>query len=359
MTDFVEAIAQSGLPQTVLKEHDDTEINTHNINTLKFEQAPGAFDFERRREVMDFVGLESQIMYPGGLGIYAMGLFNRPDDTDYLRTITHDRKGYARRLIRAYNDWCSSIYRDSSRLRPVAMLAEDTVDELMESAKEFIDKGIGGLWIPTDHPRGNVSPADPAMDPFWALMADSDTPILAHVGGEINSGPLKSLVWRDAPAFDGWMAGREFSLDPWTLSNMHLGTQVFLMTMVLGGVFEKHPRLRFGSAEFNGHWVGPLAYNMDAFYSKARLGQTIGRVLKEKPSDYVRRNVRVALFDFEPVGDYIDRFGLEDVYCYASDYPHIEGGLDPFGNFAKSMATQTDAIRQKFFVENCKYLLPA
>ena len=358
MTDMVEAISQSGLPNAAQNSKDDSEITTHNVNTLKFEKAPGAFDFKRRIEVMDFIGLDCQVMYPGGLGLYALGLYNRPNDLDYLRTIRHDRKGYAKRMVDTYNEWCSTIYRDSTRLRPIAMLAEDTPDDLHAAAKRYIDRGIGGLWIPTDHPPGNVSPASPALDRFWALLADSNTPVLAHIGSEINSGPLHTLEWRNAPAFEGWMVGREFSLDPWTMCTMHLGTQVFLMTMILGGVFERHPRLRFGSAEFNGHWVGPLAENMDTFYSKARMGQNVGRVLKQKPSDYLRRNVRIALFDFEPVGAYIDRYGLEDVYCYASDYPHIEGGLDPIGNSERALAGQSDAIRRKFYVDNCKWLLP-
>jgi predicted TIM-barrel fold metal-dependent hydrolase len=358
MSDFVEAINQSGLPNAAQKTIDDSEINTYNVNHLKFEKAPGAFDFKRRLEVMDFVGLDNQLMYPGGLGIYAMGLYNRADDKTYLRTITGDRKNYARQLIRAYNDWCTRIYRGSNRLRAVAMLAEDTVDNLIAAAKEFIAKGVGGLWIPTDRPPGDLSPAAPELDPFWALLAESNTPILAHIGAEVNAGPLKTLVWRDAPAFEGWMVGREFSLDPWTMTNMHLGTQVYLMTMVLGGVFERHPKLRFGSAEFCGHWIGPLAENMDRFFSKGRMAQAVGKVLKEKPSEYVRRNVRVACFDFEPVGAYIDRYGLEEVYCYASDYPHVEGGTDPIGNFEKSLTSQSDAVREKFYVENSKLLMP-
>jgi hypothetical protein len=97
---------------------------------------------------------------------------------------------------------------------------------------------------------------------------------------------------------------------------------------------------------------------MDCFYSKARLGQSIGRILKQKPSDYMRQNVRVACFDFEPVGAYIDRFGLAEVYCYASDYPHIEGGTDPIGNTERSLAGHSDEVRTMFYAENAKLLLP-
>lgn len=358
MNELVNAISQSDLPIAAKKYVDDAEINSYNVNHLKYEKAPGSFDLKRRVEVMDFMGIQRQLMYPGNIGIYAIGLLSRQNDESYLGTITGDRPSYARKVINTYNDWCVQVFKDFDRLRPVGILAEDSVEALIKTSKRLIKNGIAGLWIPTDRPPANLSPASPKLDPFWSLLAESSTPVLAHIGPEVNAGPLKTQVWRDAPAFEGWKIGREFSLDPWTMANMHLGTQIFLMTMVLGGVFERHPTLRFGSAEYCGHWVGPLAENMDRFFSTTRLAQSKGRVLTEKPSEYMRRNVRVACFDFERVGTYIERYGLEDIYCYASDYPHIEGGTDAINNFNNSLASQSTAVHTKFFVENGRLLMP-
>ena len=80
--------------------------------------------------------------------------------------------------------------------------------------------------------------------------------------------------------------------------------------------------------------------------------------LKDKPSDYVRRNVRVAAFDIEDVGTYIDRYGLEEVYCYASDFPHVEGGKAPMTKFSNSIGRHGADVMRKFFVENGRWLLP-
>lgn len=77
-----------------------------------------------------------------------------------------------------------------------------------------------------------------------------------------------------------------------------------------------------------------------------------------KPSDYVRRNVRISCFDFEPVGQYIDHYGLDDVYCYASDFPHHEGGKNPLGRFLESLKGHSEETHRKFFVENAKHVLP-
>jgi hypothetical protein len=76
------------------------------------------------------------------------------------------------------------------------------------------------------------------------------------------------------------------------------------------------------------------------------------------PSEYIRRNVRVAPFDFEPVGEYIDKFGLEEVYCFATDYPHVEGGSDPYGKFSHQLERFGPKVMEKFFVTNGEVLFP-
>jgi len=80
--------------------------------------------------------------------------------------------------------------------------------------------------------------------------------------------------------------------------------------------------------------------------------------LRERPSDYIRRNVRIAGFDFEDLGAYIGLYGLEEVYCYASDYPHLEGGTAPMTKFSSSIARFGSQVMRKFFVENGTWLLP-
>ena len=336
---------------------DDAEINAHNVWNLKMEYAPGAFDFARRLDVLDFVGVNRQILFPGGAAIFAHALMNKADDPTVFRTITTDRRAYGAKIVDLYNDWCGRLSRDQDRIRPTAILIGDSPDELYDRMKRLISSGVRAFMISPDEPPGGVSPADPALDSLWALAADADCPILAHIA--ISENFLRTLVWREAPAFKGWMLGGEFSLDPWTVSTMHLPVQTYLTTMVLGGVFDRHPNLRFGTAEFTGHWVGPMAQNLDRWYKNVPFKGDIGpRQLKNLPSDYIRQNFRVMSFDFEPVGQYIDHFGLEEVYCYASDFPHHEGGKDPMNKFLGSLEGKSKETIKKFFVDNGKYLLP-
>ena len=80
--------------------------------------------------------------------------------------------------------------------------------------------------------------------------------------------------------------------------------------------------------------------------------------LQRKPSDYLRSNVRVTPFVFEPVGVYLDRYEIADVLCFSTDYPHVEGGRDPLGRFSASLEHHGPEVIEKFFVRNGQFLLP-
>ncbi|MBW2500812.1 MAG: amidohydrolase family protein [Deltaproteobacteria bacterium] len=359
--DFVAAFEGSKMPIREHVETDETPIAPETVWTTKFAHAPGAFDLDRRLQVLDLMGVRRQMLFPGSIGLYAVSFYFRCDQfPDMLASITGDRKAYARRLITAYNEWCMRVTDQSDRLRPVAVLLADTLEELMAECRRLVEGGVRGIWMPSSAMPGGRSPAHPDLDPMWSMLASTDVPVLAHVGSDADF--LMTTAWRDAPAFVGWKAGEEFQMDPWTLSTLHLPVQNFLTTMVLGGVFERHPRLRFGACEVLGQWVGPLAQRLDFWNLHSRkfsLDNREGELpITLPPSEYIRRNVRISLFDIEPVDVYIEKFGLSEVYCYSSDYPHPEGGLDPMGDISGKLARLGPDVMRQVFVENAKWLLP-
>ena len=345
---------ESGLPPPLV---DDQPINGHTVWHRKMEYAPGAFDFERRRRVLDLTGVHRQILFPGAAAVFAHALINKADDPSVFASITTDRKGYGTRMVDLYNDWCARLSREQDRIRPTAILLGDTPDEMYERMHRMVNAGVRAFMISPDTPPGGVSPADPALDRTWALAASAGCPILAHIA--ISENFLRTLVWREAPDFRGWKVGGEFSLDPWTLSTIHFAVQNYVTTMVMGGVFQRHPQLRFGVAEFTGHWVGPMAENLDRWHLNSPFPSDKGeRPLKRLPSEYLRECLRVMSFEFEPVGRYIERFGLPEVYCYASDFPHHEGGKDPMNRYLESLRGHSPETIRGFFVEHGKVLLP-
>jgi hypothetical protein len=49
---------------------------------------------------------------------------------------------------------------------------------------------------------------------------------------------------------------------------------------------------------------------------------------------------------------------MPEIYCYASDYPHPEGGKNPMGDVSERLKRFGADIMQKVFVENGKWVLP-
>jgi predicted TIM-barrel fold metal-dependent hydrolase len=342
-------------PNQVGYEKDDTPIDRDNIWKLKGSRAPGATSIERRLEVNDLTGVKQQLMFPG-VGLLGLIVASQPN----LLGLKRDHVSYGNEVVRAANDWAVRVAQISDRVRPVVTLFESSPERLIESARRLIDQGIRAVWLPNSIPPGGVSPAHPALDPLWAMLAQKKVALCLHVGLDTKVGGTD--VWKEAPAFKGFKTGAEFELDPWTMSSIYLAAQNVVLTMVLGGVFERHPQLRMGVIEAGAFWIGPLSEQLDMFYREDPGGvkkSGKGFRLAHPPSFYIKRNIRVSGFDFEPVGTYITRYGMEDVFCFATDYPHLEGGKDPAGSFYNSVSPLGSDVVEKFFIKNGQWILPA
>ena len=337
---------------------DDTEINAETVWKLKGSIAPGSTDQRRRLEIMDLTGVSRQILYPSTLTVPALFLLHLSKKHYLPEYSGARRKEHADELLRAGHAWAVRTANISNRLRPVAPIYGDTVDDLIVMTKTLLDSGIRIFHLPSVMPPGGKSPAHTDLDQLWQLFTEYDATATLHIGTE-RCGFFKTEVWGQAPAFEGYKINIEANLNPWFLSMVHLPSQNFLAAMITGGVFERHPNLRFGCIELGAYWIGPLADMLDIWHAN---NQQFGTVavdrLPRKPSDYIRRNVRVSAFDFEHVDEYIEKYDLEDVYCYASDYPHIEGGKDPMDRFANRLERLGPKIMEKFFVNNGTYVLP-
>src|SRR3546814_18729239 len=71
-----------------------------------------------------------------------------------------DMPAVGKRLVRAHNDWTIRMAREHStdRMRPVAILATDRLDQMMAELERLLDEGVRGFWIPTSEPPGGLSP---------------------------------------------------------------------------------------------------------------------------------------------------------------------------------------------------------
>jgi predicted TIM-barrel fold metal-dependent hydrolase len=327
-----------------------------DIFDVKGCRAPGTRDPIRRLEVMDAMGIDRQLMFPG-FGGYAFQLLARAAEPEFNSVITESRAEIGKRGVDLYNEWAVGIAKQDSRLRPVAPVYGDTADELFAYTAALVKRGIRAVWFAPTMPPGGLSPAHPDHDRLWAMLAEADCVVSLHVGAEADNF-LASYTWRDAPAFEGHKAMSEFRTDPWSLSHFHTPVQNFLTVMITGGVLARHPRLRVGAIECGAYWIGPLAEALDLWHVNMGALNTNSEKLTDLPSAYIRKNVRVTPFYFEDAARYIEIYDLEDVLCFSSDYPHVEGGKDSFHQFYKNIERLGPDIMDKFFFGNATWLLP-
>ncbi len=331
---------------------------TDQVMSVKGTKAPGAVDINRRLDVMDAIGVGRQLMFPTSVGIWAVTLLTQAKyDAHMLSSITGDREGKAKQWLHCYNKWMIRQVAHSDRIRPVPPVFGETVEELMANTRPLLDAGIRAIWIPSGSLPGGKSPAHPDLDPFWSLLVEHDCVLTLHLGAEGRFlEPHKE--WKNAPAFEGYRTVAEFSMDPWYLNVMHFPTQNFVQTMVLGGVFMRHPKLRVGVIEVGAYWVGPMMEQMDTWYRNLGAFGTRADALTEMPSSYVKSNIKVSVFAFEDLASYIERYRLDDVICFSTDYPHVEGGPDMINAMYQKLERFGPEVIEKFFVTNGNWLLP-
>ena len=348
---------------------DDAPMTLENVWTVRHTGAPGAFDMARRLEAMDLMGVRRQLIFPsyglwgqilstgadGGGGALAQAMQNLLGGG--LTAAQSRELGFAG--IDEYNEWAIRTTACApDRLRAVGMLKSPRdIDDLMAQATGLLDRGLKALLINTGSPPAGLSPAAPELDPFWDLLARRDAPVLAHVGSDL--GFLRASEWSDAPAFTPNKLALEVGLEPYSYATLHYAIEHFLTVIVMGGVFERHPRLRFGAIELGAHWLGPLAESLDMWATKVfarRMKQTISM----KPSEYLARNVRVTPHNIvEPVALFFERYPqVASCYCYSTDYPHLEGGQHIKSKVYDMLKHLGDSVLEKYFAANGVWLLP-
>jgi predicted TIM-barrel fold metal-dependent hydrolase len=342
-------------------ERDDAPLNAETLESAwaTGSYGPSSFDMTRRVEFMDLAGIDRQLIFGGGPCLIGQVLATAP-----VSLIEHqlgfkadfDLHEAARLLTKAHNDVCIEVAKIDPRLRPAAQILPDSIEHAIAEAERVIDAGIRVVMMPNGTPPEGKSPAHPDLDPLWRVFTEADVPLVSHIGGGL--GFLADYEgWSNAPAFvPNFDIPNEMALHPLETATMHLPAIEYLAAMILGGVFERHPTLRYGVIEHQGHWVGSFVESLEIavdLWARRLAGQ-----LSLRPTEYMERNVRCTTFAFEPVDRYIERYGLESVYCFGTDYPHVEGGKDPINRMTARLEHLGPDLVEKLFVTNAELLFP-
>jgi predicted TIM-barrel fold metal-dependent hydrolase len=339
---------------------DVAPIDYDSVWNLKGPYAPSAIDLTRRPAVLDEMGIDRQLVFPT-FGLMALIMLNDPNAHEILGfdPTKLDRRRLGLEGVAAHNRWAALMTNTTdARIRPVGMVLVESIDAMMRQTEELLSEGIRALMIPADVAPAGTSPAAPALDPFWRMVADANVPVTLHLGTD--TGFVGSTRWSaDVEVFHPSARSTiEFTIQPHRAVTVHYAAENYVTTLVLGGVFERHPHLRFGVIELSASWIGPLAERLDMWVAK-EFRRTFADVLSMRPSEYIARNIRVTPFYFEPVAWYLERYPeLADVYCYSTDYPHYEGGKESKRLFADALRDVSPSLRDRFFYQNATLLLP-
>ena len=319
-----------------------TDYNEKTVWNLKGSGAAGAYTSEGRLKALDYMGVNRAFVFA--------------DPALQMGAFSDSPMGIS--AMRGWNDYSIAFSRtEPKRLLPVAILNTHNIAAALEETKRLLKAGIRAFVIASAIPPGGGSPAHANFDPLWALLQEANATAILHAGGE--QGFMASDAWsKDVEhlSFETSFRHHGEPGDTYMMASFIFSPQNFLATIILGGVFERFPRLRFAVVELGSVWFAPLAMHLDhvAKIFKHRLKG----VLSMTPSDYMRRNIRVTPYRFEPVGDLVERFGFDECYCYSSDFPHPEGGRTPIQDFEKHIERLGQRNAEKFYVTNAEWVMP-
>jgi predicted TIM-barrel fold metal-dependent hydrolase len=247
--------------------------------------------------------------------------------------------GLSRDALQAVNTWMGdAVGEHGDRLMPVANLRYDDLDWAVAELKRTRARGSRAFLISSE-PAGGIPPSSPEFDPVWAAATELGMVPLLHIG------------MSPAMIHPGW-ARLE---DPGLIRLLSVlqpsqSAEIWLTAMVIGGVFERHPTLTVLISELGIDWLPRLADRLDGMAEPTASPLVLGEYrLPLKPSEYIRRNVRISPLP-APYQAPLELFDLlPEVAVFSSDYPHFEGNGEPMPYYRELLADVDDDVRSRFF----------
>jgi predicted TIM-barrel fold metal-dependent hydrolase len=270
------------------------------------------WDDERRLSDLEADGVVAEVLFPNTIPPFfpTGAVIARPPEVDE----------YPLRLagIRAHNrwlaDWCATL---PDRRAGIGQIFLNDIDDAIADTRWCHEHGLrGGVLVqavPDD--MKHIKPLyAPDHDRLWAVCEELGVVVNTHSGGagmpDYGPYPAAGVLWIAETTF--------FSRRP-------------LTQMIVGGVFERFPGLRFALTEQGASWIPSVLGLLDAFHGQMLNTGRIGElkygpddVLPMKPSEYFARNCWVGVsFPSPTEAAARHQIGI-DRFMWGSDYPHDE-----------------------------------
>jgi predicted TIM-barrel fold metal-dependent hydrolase len=295
------------------------------------------------------------------------------------RMVPKSRVDIFRTNMEAWNRWIVDVHKESKgRLLPVGTVSLRGGDlTWLDQQLEYLgSNGIKAALFTYGLIDGR-RPSHPDHDRAWASFVEHGiTPVLHVQDSDEHASGLQAE----------WLEHDDHAFPALDIVFATVGIQVTIADMILNGVFDRFPSLKVLCVEASATWVLPLlgetgrtrtastgsleggtgsVATMDAGEILSPNGTSLDVAyrlrsagagkplypLEMPPSEYLLRNVRVALTAAEPVGLYLAN-GMEDMIMFGGDYPHPEGLASPREDFEKAVGELPGAAHDKFFGGN-------
>lgn len=296
---------------------------------------PGAYDIAERLKVMDQANIFAQIVYPNVLGFGGQNAARVDLD---LRLAS----------IEIFNDAMAEMQAESKgRIYPMALLPWWDVRQSVKEAERVKAMGLRGVNINSDphlH-KGIPDLADTHWDPLWEACAGLDMPINFHIGAsETAMDWFGSSFWPSEPVDVRFAIGS---------SMLFFGNARVMANILLSGILDRHPTIKFVSVESGIGWIPFLLEVLE--YQLAENAATHRYALT--PAEYFARNVYSCFwFERRNIVDSIRQVGVDNV-MFETDFPHPTCLYpDPLQHAAPGLAALDAESRRKILSGNAARL---
>jgi predicted TIM-barrel fold metal-dependent hydrolase len=238
---------------------------------------------------------------------------------------------------RAWNRWARDNFGFAlDRFLLTAAIGPCTDMEKTVRELEWVaDQGFAATYGPGYMHHGGMPPLfDPYWEPFWTVCEERGLAVVVHAGFGTEQGtvfPEVARIYYDVAEaagstetealFSHTDAVSEESIEFFTnFLNHSVEARRPMWQMMLGGVFDRHPNLRYMPTEIRLDWIPATLAHLDKVYDEHRDSLPA----KLKPSEYWRSNCLAgASFIHKAEVEMRHEIGVETI-LFGRDYPHPE-----------------------------------
>ncbi|WP_322762661.1 amidohydrolase family protein [Frankia sp. Cr2] len=300
------------------------------------EPRPEYLNRDARLQAMDAQEVRAVMLFPS-VAISAEG---------FHRTLEQLYRNY-----HAFNEWFHEdwgfAYQDRIFATPWIPLWD--VDAAVREVEFVLDRGARVVAV-RPGPVNGRSPADPHFDPVWSRLNEAGATVAYHVTESGYNRDVSSL-WGENPE------PSSYAQSAWQWMNCYCDRPIMdtLSALVYGNIFGRFPRLRAVAVEHGAEWFPYFVRRLDKMRGMGRNGPWLGGPLSERPSEIVKRHVKVTPFPEDDVAKIVSEIGPESIVL-GSDWPHPEGYATP-RDFLGHVAVLPDEQRRKIAHDNGRLLL--